>query len=98
MKGYFASRKLLLLLNLLRKLGNLSVEMATANSPACQRLDVPPSAALPSYEREKIPGLRVVVMDCRVVNRKVHGGGCVFQGASPDRADVPSKEAMLVSI
>lgn len=39
------------------------MEMATANSPACQRLDVPLSAALPSYEREEIPGLRLVVMD-----------------------------------
>lgn len=37
MKGYFASRKLLLLLNLLRKLGNLSVKMATANIQGCQR-------------------------------------------------------------
>jgi hypothetical protein len=52
MKGYFASRKLLLLLNLLRKLGNLSVEMATANSPACQRRDTPLSAAL-GYETKK---------------------------------------------
>lgn len=31
MRGYFPSRKLLLLLNLLRKLGNLSGKMATAN-------------------------------------------------------------------
>lgn len=98
MKGYFASRKLLLLLNLLRKLGNLSVEMATANSPACQRLDVPLSAALTSYEREKIPGLRMVVMDRGIMGRKVDGGGCIFRGASPDRADVPSKEATLGSI
>lgn len=37
MKGYFASRRLLLLLNLLRKLGNLSVKMATANIQGCQR-------------------------------------------------------------
>lgn len=31
MKGYFTRRKLLLLLNLLRKLGNLSAKMARAN-------------------------------------------------------------------
>jgi hypothetical protein len=56
MKGYFASRKLLLLLNLLRKLGNLSVEMVRVNIQGCQQCYFPSSATLTSYKNSQVPG------------------------------------------
>lgn len=74
MKGYFASRKLLLLLNLLRKLGSLSVKMATANIQGCQRHYF---AILSSINKlKKILGLRTVIMNFGLLGRNVGGGLC----------------------
>ena len=74
MKGYFASRKLLLLLNLLRKLGSLSVKMATANIQGCQRHYF---AILSSINKlKKILGSRTVIMSFGLLGRNIGGGFC----------------------
>lgn len=83
MQGYFASRKLLLLLNLLRKLGNLSAKMATANIQGCQRYYFVILSSINKLKK-KILGSRMAIMNFGLQGRKVDGG-CVFPWACPDR-------------
>lgn len=76
MRGYFASRKLLLLLNLLRKLGSLSEKMATANIQGCQRHYFATLSSINKLKKQPL-GARVAIMNFGL-GKKVDGRCVVY--------------------